>query len=96
MIVTEPSVNELERIFLNSDARILEMTVYETSWCHEAIITKAWLMRNQVPCRFVDIEQDSQAADKVQAWNHGFLSVPTLDITLLTTEPSSDQLLAAL
>jgi len=96
MVMTEPTVTELERVLYDSDAHILALTVYVASWCHEARIAEAWLKQNNISFNSVDIEHDADAAQKVQQWNDGYLSVPTLDMTLRETEPTSDQLLAAL
>lgn len=96
MIMTEPTVSELERVFGHSGAHMLELTVHTTSWCHGGRITEAWLKQNHIAYKSIDIERDAEAARKVQQWNRGNLSVPTLDITLRVTEPTSDELLAAL
>jgi mycoredoxin len=95
-ILTEPSLVELERLFISSDARLLGLDVYMTSWCPDCRRTINWLKENGVAFRALDIDKDSVAAARVSAWNQGNLSVPTLDVTLCVTEPSSDQLLASL
>jgi len=94
--MTEPTVAELERVLIASGAHLLSLTIYLTTWCYDARVKEAWLKQHQIRYTAVDIEQNDDAAQKVKQWNHGNLSVPTLDITLRITEPTSDQLLAAL
>ena len=95
-IITEPTAAELERIFLESGARLLDLTVYLTTWCPDCRGTMKWLKAHGVSPKTVDIEADEEAAQKVENWNHGYRSVPTLDATLLLTEPSNEELDAAL
>lgn len=95
-VLTEPSIIELERVFISSGSLILELNVYMTSWCPDCRRTINWLKQNGISFHSLDIEKDSVAAARVSAWNQGNLSVPTLDITECVTEPSSDQLLTAL
>jgi glutaredoxin len=95
-VLTEPSIIELERVFIASDALVLDLDVYMTSWCPDCRRTLAWLKENGIAFRSFDIDKDSAAAARVSAWNQGNLSVPTLSMMLRVTEPSSDQLLAAL
>lgn len=96
LVLTEPLIRELERIFTYSGAAVLALTAYKTDWCPTSRRTLNWLTEHRVPFQAVNIEQDRTAARQVQLWNQGNLSVPTLDITLRVTEPTSDQLLAAL
>jgi glutaredoxin len=96
LVLTEPSIAELERVFISSGSRVLDLTVYVTEWCPDCRRTVNWLKENGISFHVVDIEHDKAAAAKVSAWNQGNLSVPTLDITQCVTEPTSDQLLTAL
>jgi ferredoxin-thioredoxin reductase catalytic chain len=92
MIVTEPYTAELESVLLRGQARLLSCTAYITSWCAHSRRTLAWLKQNQIQHDVIDIERDREAASRVQTWNKGYLSTPTLDITLCVTEPSTEQL----
>jgi hypothetical protein len=41
----------------------------------------------------IDVDSDEDAAQRVQAWNGGYLSTPTLDIAgRIVTEPSDWEL----
>jgi glutaredoxin len=92
MIVTEPYTAELKSILLDGHAKLLNCDVYITNWCAHSRRTRTWLTQNQVACNEIDIERDREAASRVQAWNKGYLSTPTLDITLLALEPSMEEL----
>ncbi len=92
LIVTEPSNSELEMILRNSQAVLVDLTVYVTDWCPDSRRTMAWLREHQINCTTINIEQDAAAAAQVKEWNNGFLSVPTLDMTLRLTEPASEQI----
>jgi ferredoxin-thioredoxin reductase catalytic chain len=96
LIVTEPFPPDLEALLVASQAQIMECRVYITSWCAHSRRTMAWLKERRIPFEAIDIERDREAAKRVQEWNKGFLSVPTLDITLRATEPTTDQLRAML
>jgi mycoredoxin len=96
LIVTEPPDADLERILLKSRAHLMACTVYMTSWCPDCRRTLAWLKAQGIPFVAVDIDSDVQAAKRVQAWNRGFRSVPTLDLSLRLTEPSMEQVEAML
>jgi hypothetical protein len=49
-----------------------------------------------IPYTFVDIDSDLEGAKKVQGWNQGRLSTPTLDIKGRIVHVPSDQELAAI
>ena len=69
------------------------IVVYGTSWCRDTLRTRAFLNCHGVPYTFVDLDFDDQAADRVMAWNGGYLSTPTLDIGgEIVTEPSDEDL----
>jgi mycoredoxin len=75
-----------------------EIILYGTTWCGESYRAKAFLKRNNVPFRFVDIDQDADGRAFVVKTNNGFRSVPTLvfpDGSVLV-EPSESQLAAKL
>ncbi len=92
LIVTEPSGVDLERILLKSQARLMDCTAYITAWCPDCHQALAWLRARNFSCTTIDIDTDPEAAKRVQIWNKGFRSVPTLELTLLLTEPSMAQL----
>ncbi len=70
------------------------LLVYGTRWCGDCRRTRAFLDRHGIPYRWIDIDQDAEAAARVEAINRGFRSVPTLiwpDGSVLV-EPSNAQL----
>ncbi|GAP14446.1 glutaredoxin [Longilinea arvoryzae] len=71
-----------------------EIILYGTTWCGGTLRTRAFLDRNHIPYRWIDIDKDPEAGKFVESVNHGFRSVPTLifpDGSQLT-EPSNSQL----
>jgi mycoredoxin len=69
------------------------MTVYGAYWCKDTIKTIAFLSGAGIPYTFVDIDHDLEGAEKVQAWNHGNMSTPTLDIEgRIVSVPSIEEL----
>ncbi|MBM3190610.1 MAG: hypothetical protein FJZ90_18075 [Chloroflexi bacterium] len=92
LILTEPSVTELASILLTPGAALMPCTVYVTAWCSHSRRVLAWLREQGLDANVVDIERDSAAAEKVKRWNRGFMSVPTLDVTLRQTEPATENL----
>ena len=70
------------------------VTVYATAWCGDCHRTKAFLDRNGVKYRWIDVDDDPSAMQKVVEINGGYRSVPTLvfpDGSTLT-EPSNREL----
>jgi len=96
LIITEPSDSDLQCILLGSRAHLMGCTAYVTQWCPDCRRTLAWLSEQRIPCTTIDIDSNAEAADRVQVWNKGFRSVPTLELTLRLTEPSMEQLEAML
>jgi mycoredoxin len=69
------------------------VTVYATSWCGYCRISKRFLDEHNVPYIEIDIEADEDAALRVEQWNHGNRTVPTIDIDgTILTNPSPAQL----
>src|SRR5215475_14140975 len=69
------------------------VTVYSTSWCGYCCISKRFLDEHNVPYTEIDIEADEDAALRVEQWNRGNRTVPTIDIDGTTlTNPSPAQL----
>jgi glutaredoxin len=56
------------------------ITVYGAYWCKDTVRTITLLNRRGIPYVFVDIDNDLEGAKKVQGWNRGNFSTPTLDI----------------
>ena len=96
LVLTEAPTNELQNVMLASGATIVSCIAYVTRWCSQSRRTLNWLQENRVEAEVVDIDQDAEGSRRVQAWNQGNLSVPTLDVTLRLTEPSNIQLERAL
>jgi glutaredoxin len=57
------------------------ITVYGAYWCKDTARTVTLLNGRGIPYTFVDIDNDLEGAAKVQEWNRGNLSTPTLDIS---------------
>jgi mycoredoxin len=53
-------------------------TMYTTPWCGYCVRLKGQLDREGIPFDMVDIEQQPEAADIVEAANQGNQTVPTL------------------
>jgi glutaredoxin len=69
------------------------IVVYGAFWCGDTLRVRQFLNRYGVPYTYVDVEYDPQGAQKVQDWNRGYLSTPTLDIDGgIFTEPSDEDL----
>jgi mycoredoxin len=69
------------------------VTVYSTPWCGYCRIAKRFLDEHTVPYTEIDIEADEDAALRVEQWNHGNRTVPTIDIDgTILTNPSPAQL----
>ena len=71
-----------------------EIVLYGPSWCGGTRRARALLERNNIPFRWVDIEQDDTAARYLESIAGGFRSVPTLtwpDGSMLV-EPSEQEL----
>ena len=70
------------------------ITVYGAYWCKDTIRTITFLNETDIPYTFVDIDNDLAGAQKVQAWNEGRLSTPTLDIEGQIVHVPSNETLA--
>lgn len=69
-----------------------EIVVYGTSWCYDSFRAKKFLERNQIPFRWVDIDNNAEGRKFVEQTNGGMRSVPTIvfpDGSILV-EPSDD------
>lgn len=95
-IITEATIAEQESILQARGAVITECVAHVTNWCAQSRRALRWLEEQGISTQVIDIEGDPEAARRVQGWNDGNLSVPTLDVTVRMTEPSSQALEAAL
>ena len=69
------------------------ITLYSTPWCVYGRIAKRFLDEQQVPYTEINIDEDKEAAQRVEQWNHGNRTIPTLDINgTILTNPSPAQL----
>ena len=66
-----------------------EVTVYLTSWCFLSRRTRAFLDKHGIPHTCTDIEEDEDAALRVEEWTGGFRSVPTVLLRQIVTEPGT-------
>lgn len=71
-----------------------EIILYGTLWCGDTRRVRAFLDRNHIPYRWIDIDQDPEAGLFVESVNNGHRSVPTLVFPgrSYLTEPNTDQL----
>ena len=72
---------------------MLTVTLYSAPWCGYCRIAKRFLDDQQVPYIEIDIDQDEEAAKRVEQWNNGDRIIPTLDIEgTILTNPSPTQM----
>lgn len=73
------------------------VTVYGADWCPLTRRAQAHLDRLGVPYRYIDIEEDQEAAAWVAAQNNGKERKPTIEIDgTILTEPTDRELDEAL
>ena len=75
-----------------------DITVYGAMWCGDCRRAKRVLDRHGTAYRWIDVEQDPEAADRVREINRGLRVIPTIlfpDGTILV-EPSDEELTAKL
>ena len=75
-----------------------EIVVYSTTWCGDCRRAKRVLDRHGAHYRWIDVDQDHDAAERVIKINNGLRVVPTIlfpDGTVMT-EPSDAELSAKL
>ena len=65
------------------------ITVYSAPWCGYCRIAKRFLDEHGVAYTAINIDEDEAAARRVEQWNHGNRTIPTLEIdgTILTNPP---------
>lgn len=74
-----------------------DITVYGTDWCHDTTHTREYLDEIGVSFKYVNIEEDADAAEWVRRQNGGKEQKPTVSIGGdVLSVPSDDQLDQAL
>jgi mycoredoxin len=71
-----------------------QIVLYGTSWCSGTWFVRSLLDERRISYRWIDIDQDPQAAAYVEEVNRGYRSVPTIvfpDGSILA-EPSQAEL----
>jgi mycoredoxin len=69
------------------------VTLYSAPWCGYCRVAKRFLDEQQVPYLEINIDEDEEAAKRVEQWNNGNRIIPTLDIDrTILTNPSPTQL----
>ena len=80
------------------NSTVSEITLYGAHWCPDCRRSKQFLGENQIPYRWVDIEQDKIGEELVIKTNNGKRIIPTIlfpDGSILT-EPTNAELAAKL
>jgi mycoredoxin len=74
------------------------IVMYGTPWCPDCVRAKSLLDQQGAPYRWIDIQDDPQAAAVVAELNDGMRSVPTIVFPhgSVLVEPSNAELLAEL
>ena len=71
-----------------------QIVIYGTRWCGDTIRARRFFEKHTIDYKWVDIDEDPEAARFVQSVNNGFKSVPTIifpDGSRLV-EPSTSEL----
>lgn len=77
---------------------IKSVTMYKTNWCGDCYRADAFFKQNEIEVKRIDIEEDAEAARKVEELNGGNRSVPTIVIEMkdgtkeVLVEPSYHEL----
>ncbi|MHB1295556.1 MAG: glutaredoxin domain-containing protein [Anaerolineae bacterium] len=95
LVLTKPSNEALQSVLLDSGARLLACTVYVGPDCPTCETTLDWFRDYRLACHPVDVTQDPLAASRVREWSDSPTPLPIVQMTLQLTEPTSDQLQAA-
>jgi mycoredoxin len=75
-----------------------KVTMYGAEWCGDCRRSKKFMEGNNVEFKYINVEEDLTAAEKVKEINNGMQSIPVIvfeDGTHLT-EPSDNDLKAKL
>ncbi|MBV9496579.1 MAG: glutaredoxin family protein [Acidobacteria bacterium] len=74
-----------------------KVTVYGADWCGDTVRTLRHLDRNNVQYDYIDIEENTDAEQKVIAFNNGKRRIPMVEVGSETLSvPSDHQLSQAL
>jgi len=65
------------------------VTLYSAPWCGYCRIAKRFLDEQQVLYTEINIDEDEAAAQRVEQWNQGNRTIPTLDKYLCKSIPVS-------
>ncbi|MBY8999717.1 MAG: pyridine nucleotide-disulfide oxidoreductase, partial [Candidatus Heimdallarchaeota archaeon] len=68
--------------------------IYGIEWCGDCKRSKKFLLENNVPFEWIDVDDNEDAADIVRRLNGGKRPVPTIvfDGHTILVEPSNEQL----
>ena len=71
-----------------------DVLVYTTEWCGDSRRAVSFLDEHEIAYRAIDIDEDEDAANAVEALNGGYRSTPTILINgeHVATEPRIDEL----
>ncbi len=58
----------------------IPVIVYGTDWCAQTMQVRRYLDRLGIPYRYVNLERDPQATERVRWWTGGYASHPTVYI----------------
>lgn len=76
---------------------VAHVVVYGTNWCAATQTVRRYLDRHGVPYRYVDIEENPDAAARLRWMTGGYLSHPTVSVAgEVLVEPSLHELESAL
>jgi len=78
-------------------AHVVPVIVYGALWCSQTNRTRGHLARMGVAYEFIDVDEDDQAAELVEAWNGGERRIPSVvlsagDDEVVLSVPSDDEL----
>ena len=69
------------------------VTLYSAPWCAYCRIAKRFLDEQGVAYTEINIDEDAAAAQRVEQWNNGNRTIPTLNIDgTILTNPTPAQL----
>ena len=74
------------------------VAVYGTSWCPDVQRSRKFLDKKGVSYKYIDVDQDEEAAQTVRDMNNGKRKVPTIVFTddTILVEPSNKELASKL
>ncbi|MHB0857002.1 MAG: glutaredoxin family protein [Anaerolineae bacterium] len=95
LVLAQPDTDTLQSVLLSSGARLVECTAYVRPDSPDCAATLEWFRTYHLACHAQDVGQNPSAEALVREWTGGAFPLPTLHMTLQLTEPTSDQLQAA-